>query len=63
LSIQSWGRTCSTVSSDLTPTLSAFIAANRSSTGGIVAPVILYAAAAGKGAKFENLRPLGETFR
>lgn len=35
---------------------------NELGTGGIVAPVILYAPAAGKDAKLENLRPLGETF-
>jgi hypothetical protein len=35
---------------------------NELGTGGIVAPVILYAPAAGKGAKLENTRPLGETF-
>jgi hypothetical protein len=31
-------------------------------TGGIVAPVMLHAPAAGKDAKLENIRPLGETF-
>ncbi|MFM8272384.1 MAG: DUF4838 domain-containing protein [Gemmata sp.] len=35
---------------------------NELGTGGIVAPVILYAPAGGKDAKLENLRPLGETF-
>jgi hypothetical protein len=35
---------------------------NELGTGGIVAPVMLYAPAAGKDAKLENLRPLGETF-
>lgn len=35
---------------------------NELGTGGIVAPVILYAPAAGKDAKLENVRPLGETF-
>jgi len=34
----------------------------RVGTGGIVAPVFLYAPAAGKDAKLENLKPLGETF-
>jgi hypothetical protein len=35
---------------------------NELGTGGIVAPVMLYAPAAGKDAKLENVRPLGETF-
>jgi hypothetical protein len=35
---------------------------NELGTGGIVAPVMLYAPAAGREAKLENLRPLGETF-
>ncbi len=35
---------------------------NELGTGGIVAPVILYAPAAGKDAKLENTRPLGDTF-
>jgi hypothetical protein len=35
---------------------------NELGTGGIVAPVILYAPAAGADARLENLRPLGETF-
>lgn len=35
---------------------------NELGTGGIVAPVILYAPAAGQDAKLENTRPLGETF-
>lgn len=35
---------------------------NELGTGGIVAPVILYAPALGKDAKLENRRPLGETF-
>ena len=35
---------------------------NELGTGGIVAPVMLYAPAAGKDAKLENIRPLGETF-
>lgn len=35
---------------------------NELGTGGIVAPVMLYAPAAGKDAQLENLRPLGETF-
>lgn len=35
---------------------------NEVGTGGIVAPVMLYAPKAGKDAKLENLRPLGETF-
>jgi hypothetical protein len=35
---------------------------NELGTGGIVAPVVLYAPAGGKDAKLENLRPLGETF-
>lgn len=35
---------------------------NELGTGGIVAPVILYAPAAGKDAKPENIRPLAETF-
>jgi hypothetical protein len=35
---------------------------NELGTGGIVAPVFLYAPAAGKDAKLENIRPLGETF-
>lgn len=35
---------------------------NELGTGGLVAPVILYAPAAGKDAKLENVRPLGETF-
>lgn len=35
---------------------------NELGTGGIVAPVLLYAPVAGKDAKLENLRPLGETF-
>jgi hypothetical protein len=35
---------------------------NELGTGGIVAPVILYAPAAGTDAKLENVRPLGETF-
>jgi hypothetical protein len=35
---------------------------NELGTGGLVAPVLLYAPAAGKEAKLENLRPLGETF-
>jgi hypothetical protein len=37
-------------------------AVNELGTGGIVAPVLLYAPAAGKDAKLENVRPLGETF-
>jgi hypothetical protein len=37
-------------------------AVNELGTGGIVAPVILYAPAAGKDAQLENVRPLGETF-
>jgi hypothetical protein len=37
-------------------------AVNELGTGGIVAPVLLYAPAAGKDAKLENARPLGETF-
>lgn len=35
---------------------------NELGTGGIVAPVMLYAPAAGRNAKLENIRPLGETF-
>ncbi len=35
---------------------------NELGTGGIVAPVILYAPAKGKDAELENSRPLGETF-
>lgn len=35
---------------------------NELGTGGIVAPVMVYAPAAGKDAKPENARPLGETF-
>lgn len=35
---------------------------NELGTGGIVAPVMLYAPVGGKDAKLENLRPLGETF-
>lgn len=35
---------------------------NELGTGGIVAPVMLYAPSAGKDAKLENIRPLGETF-
>lgn len=35
---------------------------NELGTGGIVAPVLVYAPKAGKDAKLENLRPLGETF-
>lgn len=35
---------------------------NELGTGGIVAPVLLYAPAAGRDAKLENFRPLGETF-
>ncbi len=35
---------------------------NELGTGGIVAPVILYAPVGGKEAKLENLRPLAETF-
>ena len=35
---------------------------NELGTGGIVAPVMLYTPAAGKDAKLENVRPLGETF-
>lgn len=35
---------------------------NELGTGGIVAPVFLYAPAGGKDAKLENLRPLAETF-
>jgi hypothetical protein len=35
---------------------------NELGTGGIVAPVMLYAPAAGKDAKLENVRPLGDTF-
>ncbi len=35
---------------------------NELGTGGIVAPVILYAPVLGKDAKLENLRPLAETF-
>lgn len=35
---------------------------NELGTGGIVAPVMLYAPAAGKDAKLDNFRPLGETF-
>ena len=35
---------------------------NELGTGGIVAPVILYAPAAGRDAKLENTRPLAETF-
>jgi hypothetical protein len=35
---------------------------NEVGTGGIVTPVMLYATAAGKEAKLENFRPLGETF-
>jgi hypothetical protein len=35
---------------------------HATSTGGIVAPVLRYAPAAGKDAKLENVRPLGETF-
>ena len=35
---------------------------NELGTGGIVAPVILYAPTRGKDAKLENSRPLGETF-
>jgi hypothetical protein len=35
---------------------------NELGTGGIVAPVMLYAPAKGKDAQLENLRPLGETF-
>jgi beta-galactosidase/beta-glucuronidase len=35
---------------------------NELGTGGIVAPVMLYAPAAGKDARPENVRPLGETF-
>ncbi len=35
---------------------------NELGTGGIVAPVILYAPAAGADARLENLRPLAETF-
>ena len=35
---------------------------NELGTGGIVAPVMLYAPAGGKDAKLENLRPLAETF-
>ena len=35
---------------------------NELGTGGIVAPVMLYAPAAGKDAKLENLRPLAENF-
>jgi beta-galactosidase/beta-glucuronidase len=37
-------------------------AVNELGTGGLVAPVMLYAPAAGKEAKLENLRPLQETF-
>jgi hypothetical protein len=35
---------------------------NELGTGGIVAPVMLYAPAKGKDAQLENIRPLGETF-
>ena len=35
---------------------------NELGTGGLVAPVMLYAPAKGQDAQLENLRPLGETF-
>ena len=35
---------------------------NELGTGGLVAPVLLYAAAAGQAAKLENLRDLKPTF-
>lgn len=35
---------------------------NELGTGGLVAPVMLYAPAKGKDAQLENIRPLGETF-
>ncbi len=35
---------------------------NELGTGGLVAPVMLYAPAKGRDAQLENLRPLGETF-
>lgn len=35
---------------------------NELGTGGLVAPVMLYAPAKGQDAQLENTRPLGETF-